>query len=52
MQSKQIIRTQENKEKKQKTENVINSDLTLGLKRGLGKQNKGTDKRREAENGQ
>lgn len=62
MQSKQITRRQnkrrknntggnENKEKTQKTENVINSDLTLGLKGDFGKQNKGTDKRRVVENG-
>lgn len=41
----------EKKKKTERTENVINSDLTLGLKGELGKQNKGTDKRREAENG-
>lgn len=35
MQSEQITRRQNNKEKKQKTENVINSDLILGLKRDL-----------------
>lgn len=39
------------KKKTERTENVINSDLTLGLKGELGKQNKGTDKRREVENG-
>lgn len=35
MQSKQMTRRKKhhsNKEKKQKTENVINSDLTLGLR--------------------
>lgn len=35
--------------KKQKTETVINFDLTLGLKWRLGKQNKCTDKRREVQ---
>lgn len=35
MQSEQITRRQKNKEKKQKTENVINSDLILGLKGDL-----------------
>lgn len=35
MQSEQITRRQNNKEKKQKTENVINSDSILGLKRDL-----------------
>lgn len=41
MQSKQITRRQK---KKQTTENVINSELTLGLKGGLGNKAKALTK--------
>lgn len=42
---------QNSKEKTQKTEDVINSDLILGLKRDLANKTARTDKRREVENG-